>query len=98
MMDQPSGAFTERLTGSCLWPSTYMKSEGPFQFACSVSSTENVPDIGAFAKTRYVTRMLRAEPGVTRHAEPLTFVQRSVRPSLDVAANSWTFFAKSILA
>ncbi len=50
MIVQVSGAFTDSVTGSCLCPSTYMKSDGPFQFACSVSSTENVPDIGELIK------------------------------------------------
>ena len=52
MIVQFSGAATSSETGSCLWPSTYMNSEAPFQLACALSSTENVPDIGALANTR----------------------------------------------
>src|SRR5687767_6162785 len=98
MIAHPSGAATVSETGSCLCPSTYMKSDGPFQLACAVSSTENVPDIGAFAKTRYATRILRAAPGVTRQREPLTLVHRIGLPSLAVTANCCTFLAKSSFA
>ncbi len=52
MIVQCSGGSTVSDTGSCLWPSTYMNSDPPFQLACALSSTENVPDIGAFANTR----------------------------------------------
>jgi hypothetical protein len=63
-----------------------------------VSSTEKVPDIGAFAKTRYVTRMLRDAPGCTRHREPFTLSHLIGFPSLETTAKSCTFFAKSIFA
>jgi len=73
-----------------------MNSDPPFQLACNVSNTENVPDIGALANTRYVTRTLRLAPGEIRHNDPLTLVQRSGLPSLPLAENSCTFLAKSI--
>src|SRR5512140_737846 len=98
MMIHPSGAFTESVTGSCLWPSTYMKSDGPFQFACSVSRCEKVPDIGAFANTLYVTRTLAEPARFTRQREPFTLSHASGLPRLSVARNSCTLRAKSIFA
>ena len=96
MIVHPSGGSTLSDTGSCLWPSTYMSSDAPFQFACALSSTENVPDMGASANTRYVARTLRLAPGSTRHSDPLTRSQRKGLPSLPTAEKSWTFLAKSM--
>src|SRR5437588_4871527 len=73
-----------------------MNSDAPFQLACALSSTENVPDIGELANTRYVTRTLPLAPGKTRHSDPSTLVQRSGLPALPSAENSCTFLAKSM--
>src|SRR5437867_3648803 len=91
-----SSGVTSSETGSCLWPLTYMNSDAPFQLACALSSTENVPDIGELANTRYVTRTLRLAPVDTRHSDPSTLVQRSGWPSLPLTAKSCTFLAKSM--
>src|ERR1051325_8423444 len=96
MMVQFSGGATSSVTGSGLWPSTYMNSDAPFQLACTVSTTENVPDSGALANMRYVPRPLRLAPGEIRHNDPLTLVQRSGLPSLPLAEKSCTFLAKSM--
>src|SRR2546422_11237483 len=96
MIVQPSGGVTSSETGSCLWPLTYMNSDAPFQLACALSSTENVPDIGELANTRYVTRTLRLAPVDTRHSDPSTLVQRSGWPSLPPPAQSRPVSAKSM--
>src|SRR2546425_3319241 len=96
MIVQSWGGVTSSVTGSCLCPSTYMNRDAPFQLACALSSAENVPDIGALANTRYVTRTLRLAPADTRHSDPSTLVQCSGWPSLPFTAKSCTFLAKSM--